>query len=131
MRRTGIVALVIAGFLAAAGCASSGARRAPVSTRNLIRADEIARVGATTALEAIQRLQPGMMVKQRGASSINFEDQAQITVYVDGSRLGGVEALSLIQAQSIVEIRFLSAAEATIKFGTGNSAGTIDITTRN
>lgn len=116
--------------LAAVACASAGGRKARLATHNVITADEIAHVGATTALEAIQRLQPRMLEKQRGPSSINFEDQAQIMVYVDGSRLGGIESLTLIQSAAIVEIRFLSASEATIRYGSGNAAGAIVITTR-
>jgi hypothetical protein len=112
-------------------CASSSSTpRAARSDRNVILADEIARVGASTALEAVQRLQPRMLEKQRGPSSINLEDQAQINVYVDGARMGGVEALSLIQAPAIVEIRYLSPSEATIRFGTGNAAGAIVVVTR-
>lgn len=116
--------------LLAVACTSAGARRTNLATRNLITADEIQRVGATTALEAIQRLQPRMLEKQRGPSSINFEGQAQIMVYVDGSRLGGIDTLTLIQSAAIAEIRFLSASEATIRYGTGNAAGAIVITTR-
>jgi len=112
------------------GCSSPSRQPGPLVTRNVITADENARVNASNALEAIQRLQPRMVVKQRGPSSINFENQAQIAVYVDGSRFGGVESLSLIQATSILEIRYLSASEATQRYGTGNSGGAIVITSR-
>jgi TonB-dependent Receptor Plug Domain len=123
------------GLLAAAcavigACSSPAARAGRPTTRNVILADEIARVGATNALEAIQRLQPRMLAKQRGPSSINFENQTQIAVYLDGTRFGGIETLSLIEATPILEIRFLSASEATFRFGTGNSGGAIVITTR-
>lgn len=128
--RTRVALLVAAFCVASVACTSPGARKANIATRNLITADDITRVGAATALEAIQRLQPNMLQKKRGPSSINFEDQAQIMVYVDGSRLGGIETLTLIQAAAIVEIRFLSASEATIRYGTGNAGGAIVITTR-
>jgi hypothetical protein len=111
-------------------CTSPGAQAARPATRNVILADDIARVGATNALEAIQRLQPRMLAKQRGPSSITFENQTQIAVYLDGTRFGGIETLSLIEATPILEIRFLSASEATFRFGTGNSGGAIVITTR-
>lgn len=111
-------------------CSSPGVQAGRPTTRNVILADDIARVGATNALEAIQRLQPRMLAKQRGPSSINFENQTQIAVYLDGTRFGGIESLSLIQATPILEIRFLSASEATFRFGTGNSGGAIVITTR-
>jgi hypothetical protein len=122
--------LFIAVCVISGGCTSPGRQARPLVSRNVIMADEIARVNATTALDAIQRLQPRMLTKQRGPSSINFEDQSQIVVYVDGTRYGGIDSLSLIQATSILEIRFLSASEATLKYGMGNSAGAIDITSR-
>ncbi len=112
------------------GCSSPGKHATPLASRNVITADEIAHVNATTAFEAIQRLQPAMLTKHRGPSSIHLEDQSQIVVYVDGTRFGGIESLNLIQATSILEIRFLSASEATFRFGTGNSAGAIVITSR-
>ena len=112
------------------GCTSPGRQASPLATRNVITADEIARVNATTALEAIQRLQPAMLTKHRGPTSFRNEAQSQINVYVDGSRFGGVGSLSLIEATSILEIRFLSAADATFRYGTGNSAGAIDIKSR-
>ena len=111
-------------------CSSPGAQPGKLGTRNVILPDDIARVGATNALEAIQQLQPRMLAKQRGPSSINFENQTQIAVYLDGTRFGGIETLALIQATPILEIRFLSASEATFRFGTGNSGGAIVITTR-
>jgi hypothetical protein len=116
--------------LAAGGCSSPGRQASAPATRNVITADEIARVNAATALEAIQRLQPAMLTKHRGPSSLHLEDQSQITVYVDGTRFGGVGSLSMIEATSILEIRFLSASEATFRYGTGNSAGAIDIKSR-
>jgi hypothetical protein len=119
----------LAALVLLVACASAGKSRSHAN-RDLITAGEIERVGATNALEAVQRLQPRMLVKQRGPSSINFEDQVQIAVYVDGSRMGGVEALPLIQAASILEIHYLSPSEAVIKYGTGNAGGAIVITTK-
>jgi hypothetical protein len=124
------LSLVAVACALVASCSSPGAKPGRPAIRNVILADEIARVGATNALEAIQRLQPRMLAKQRGPSSINFENQNQIVVYLDGSRFGGIETLSLIQAMPIIEIRYLSASEATIRYGTGNSGGAIVITTR-
>jgi len=129
MSRRGL-SLLAAACAVMGACSSPGARAGRPTTRNVILADDIARVGATNALEAIQRLQPRMLAKQRGPSSINFENQTQIAVYLDGTRFGGIETLSLIEATPILEIRFLSASEATFRFGTGNSGGAIVITTR-
>jgi TonB-dependent Receptor Plug Domain len=121
--------LVVASAMVA-GCSSSTRKASPVASRNVITADEIARVNAGNAYEAIQRLQPRMLAKQRGPSSINLESQSRILVYVDGTRFGGIESLSLIPATSILKIQFLSASEATFRYGTGNSAGAIEITSR-
>lgn len=122
--------LVAAVCMVVGGCSSAGRQRNAPAARNVITADEIARVNATNAFEAIQRLQPRMLAKQRGPSSINLENQSRVLVYVDGTRFGGIENLSLIQANSILKIEFLSASEATFRYGTGNSAGAIEITSR-
>ena len=42
---------------------------------------------------------------------------------------GGVEELRSIRAEHVVEIRYMSASEATTRFGTGYTGGLILVTT--
>lgn len=125
-------ALLVLAALAAlqAGCASAGSTsRSHVSrgfTPSTVLTDaEITRGGTRTAYEAIQRLRPWYLslTRARGASG-------ERAVYVDGIRLGGLETLRGIPASDVREVRSLDAREATLRFGTGHSAGAIVVVTR-
>jgi hypothetical protein len=50
-----------------------------------------------------------------------------VIVYVDGTRMGGVQELKRISAQEVREIRFLSASDAQQRYGTGHAAGAIQV----
>ena len=90
---------------------------------NLLTASDMSSVQVNTAYDAVQRLKPNFLVS-RGAS---FDRR---TVYLNGARLlGGVENLRAIEASSVRDIVFLSAIEATARFGTGNGAGALLVTT--
>jgi hypothetical protein len=51
-----------------------------------------------------------------------------VMVYVDGTRVGGVQELKRIPSQDVKEIRFLSASDAQQRYGTGHAAGAIQVT---
>jgi hypothetical protein len=56
--------------------------------------------------------------------------QSEIVVYLDGNRLGGVDELRGIGANTISSIAYLDAPSATIRYGTGHTQGAIVITTK-
>ena len=116
------------------GAAGSGAVKTSSTPArggaNVILETEIGPSGATNAMEAIRRLRPSML-RGRGSVSMDVGSSADlIVVYVDGIKAGGLEALTPISAISIQEIRFLSAADATTRFGTGTPSGAVLITTK-
>lgn len=97
---------------------------------NLIVEAEIAAAGVTNALEAVQRLRPTML---RGRASQGFSDtqsNSGIVIYVDGIQTGGVSTLANVSALNVKEIRFISAADATTRFGTGHPMGAILVSTK-
>ena len=122
--------LILATLAALVGCASAGSGSRShllrVSTPSTVLTEaEITRAGARTAYETIERLRPWYLslTRTRGASGGR-------AVYVDGMRLGGLDALHGIPSASVREIRTLDAREATTRFGTGPSAGAIVVVTR-
>ena len=138
MKRREVFALGAIVALAACGggggaAGASAARTAASSARgseNVIVAGEIAASCATNAMEAIRQLRPAML-RGRGSAGMEGGSSAdQIVVYVDNIKSGGLEALVPISAISIKEIRFLSAADATTRFGTGTPSGAILVTTK-
>lgn len=89
-----------------------------------------------SAYDIVRTLRPTMMTS-RGITTAASQSQsavreadASVKVYVNGMWYGGVESLATISANSVREIRWLSAVDATIRFGTGNVAGAIVVSTR-
>lgn len=113
----------------AAGCASAGggANAAPKrGARNVITAQEIQQLtGVSTAYEAVQRLRPQFL----NARSTVLGSGGTV-VYVNGMRRGGVNALQQVAANEVKEIRYISARDATTKYGSGLTQGVIEVTTR-
>jgi len=106
--------------------------------RNLITAEELASETEMTAYDAIRHLRPEMLTA-RGAGlsqgtltpGANASDAGQIMVYLnDGKMPGGIADLRTLPISGIKEIRFLTSADATQRFGTGNTAGAIVLSTR-
>ena len=108
----------------------------PKRRPNIISEEEIAALGGQlqTALGIVQRLRPAML-RTRGGNSSSQTDgntsmdavQGEIQVYLDNQKMGGLSALGDITLAQIREIRYMNASDATTLFGTGNSAGAIQI----
>jgi len=119
----------------AVGCASSGVAKSG-KNQNVITAEEVAQTSATNAYELIQHLRPNYL-RTRGAvhgspsaDGTNHLEAVDIVVYLNETKFGGTEQLRQITLSDIREIRYYSASEATTKWGTGNSAGAIQVLTR-
>lgn len=98
--------------------------RTPPRSPYLLSASEISGVKVNSAYDAIQRLKPNFLEGMRGQDFINR------VVYLDGTRLrGGLENLRMIEAASVRQVVFLSAIEASGRYGPGNGAGALLVTT--
>jgi hypothetical protein len=51
-------------------------------------------------------------------------------LYVDGGRRGGVTDLRSLRPAEIAQMDYMSASDATTRFGTGHSGGAVLVTTR-
>jgi hypothetical protein len=116
--------LLLLSACASAGSKSSTERR----DRNVITRDEIASSPEHSALNLIRSLRPGML-NERGKTSIANADPG-IVIFLDGQRFGDISSLDAMEANTIQEIRYLSAAQAQARFGTGYPQGVILITSR-
>lgn len=108
-------------------CASSGAR--PSRNSDLITAEEIEAASVSNAYDAVARLRPAFL-RGRGQSSIQTPGSDLPIVYVNGLRTGTIDHLRNIPAQDVQTIRFISATDATTRYGTGHTGGIIEVTTR-
>ncbi len=111
---------------------ASGPRPRDAATKgsaNVIIMAEIATSGASDAMQAIRLLRPAMLRGRNGSLNEN-SGGVDIIVYIDGMRAGSPNTLTNVSALTIKEIRFLSASDATTRFGTGHPLGAILVTTK-
>ena len=127
MSKLGRLALVAAALSGAAACAPA-IRRGGDPLSPVISREQIAALHATDALEVVKRLR-GQRLHVRGATSLIDPGTALATVYVDRMPIGPVTALRDIAASDLWEIRFLSAWDATTKYGGRHRGGVIEVTT--
>lgn len=121
----------ISGILLTAAVAACGASAPaqPRATRSVITAEEISSLNVTNAWEVIQHLRPDYL-RSRGSVSIRNQAAQFAVVYVNGMRAGGLDELRSVRAGDVANIRFISAADATTRWGTGHTGGVIEITTK-
>jgi hypothetical protein len=122
-------ALLIALSFAACGPPPPGGL-APVD-RDFIGRVEIddTKLPGWSAYDLILKLRP-QFLRNRGATSFRNTDSGEPAVYLDGVRYGKPESLKQISADQVQSVQFLSAADATTRFGTDNASGAILIQTR-
>lgn len=124
-----LVALLVVGC-SAGDRSASRSDGGDVITRETIDAS---RTSYSNAYQIVERLRPQWLRKRSGGGSnemgMNQEMEGDIVVYVDGTRIGGPQALRGIMADGVASIRFLNAAEAT-RYGTGHQHGAILVVTR-
>jgi hypothetical protein len=121
-------------MVAFAACASGGGASTALQNPNVISTEEIAASSASNAYEVIQRLRPNFL-RTRGAvhgtpGAANAVEMVDLVVYLNENRLGGSDQLRQVSTTDIREIRYFNSSEATTKWGTGHSAGAIQIVSR-
>ena len=122
-------------MVALTACASGGGgATAAKQNPNVISTEEIVESSAANAYEVIQRLRPNFL-RTRGAvhgtpGGANAMEMLDLVVYLNENRLGGSDQLRQISTNDIREIRYFNSSEATTKWGTGHSAGAIQVVSR-
>ena len=148
MRRD-IFAIAVAGTIAAS-CASSGSTgstnggdapppaasvqqsaTAPRTGGMVITAEQIAKTNARDAYEAILRTRPQLLRGKGAENPTSGDDSGTLpAVYLNDVSFGSIGMLRQIPAASIAEIRFISASDATTRWGTGHAYGVINVLTK-
>ena len=106
---------------------NDGERR--TSPNELLR-EEIFRDGEAdpTAYELIQRLRPNWL-RARGQVSLGSPEAAYALVYMNEVLFGGLMTLHQIPPSQIERMEFIRGIDASIRWGTGHTAGIISIVT--
>jgi hypothetical protein len=111
---------------AALAAAPLGAQR----RSSVITAEEIERVGpnAATAYDIVQSLRP-QWLRPRDIVMSNRPDEpvqaARVHVYLDDLDVGYLDYLKTIPAQSVLELRWLSANQAASRYGPTEGPGIV------
>jgi hypothetical protein len=117
----------IAGFfilLVIAGCAAGSGGSPEASSRgdrNYIPNDELRTLEPMSAYEAVRRLRPHWLIART---------PGEVQVHLDETRFGEAVSLQRISADQVREMRYMSASDATTRFGTGYPNGVILVVTR-
>ena len=106
------------------------ARRPATSLRDPITAADISRIRAASAYDAVVRLRAHFLGNRGVNSFMRPVQSTRPTVFVDGMEMGTIFELRTIPAGDVQEIRFLSGADAMIRYGDGYMAGVILVTTK-
>ena len=123
--------------LAVSACATSGdtssgeggqtAARAARGNLTLIVRAELKEFAGRSAYEAVETLNPRWL-RPRGRS-LN-SGPSYVRVVVDGTVRGELADLYRMSTDNIETMRYLSAPDATTRYGTGYIRGVIEVTTR-
>ena len=123
----GLSGLVVALLLWLVPLTGADGQRPDYDPHRITSLDIQANEGLRTALDAVRTLRP-QFLRTRPSGSMRNQEPVPIVVYVNGTRRGGIEALSQIQARAVVEIRWLSGNDATTRFGTNHESGALLVT---
>ncbi len=125
-----MTALLLAGIAVLAAPTAVEAQR---GDRNRLTAEEIAeKPEITNAYDAVRVLRPNFL-RVRSSGSWRTESGAGPgargpVVYLDEMRYGGVSDLRNLRVDELVEIRFITANEAIVRYGNGHEYGALLIT---
>lgn len=111
--------------LVASACGGTNSTQTGTTHRsaNTITAEEInGAPGIVTVYDAIQRLRPQWLTASH-ARTVGTQDE--LLVYLDTNRYGTLESLRGLPIGGVTELRYLSASEATNRYGTGHAGGAI------
>lgn len=121
----------------------TGNLRPKEPVRDLITREQIEASGVANVYDLVQSLHPEWL-RTRGVKSLTEGDRLEggmggtrviegtdsRLVYLDEARIGGLETLQQIPTTTVGSVRYLDAAAATYRWGTGHPHGAIWITSR-
>lgn len=96
-------------------------------SRNLLTNEDLAETAEMSLYNAIYRLRP-FWLRSRATSALQGPDP--VIVYVDNVRVGEAPYLRDMQVETVEEVRYVNAADATTRWGIGVAGGVILVTTK-
>ena len=119
--------LLAAAFMCACAANSNRASGRDRSDQSRITAAEVRSADPNlTLFDLISRTRPTWLVKRAGTA---VQGQTNVVVYRDDIRVGGPETLREIRLDIVASVRYLTASEASGRFGLNHQHGAILVTT--
>ena len=111
-------------------CSQTNSGGSPSPRRSsVISQEEIVSSTATTAYEVVRQLRSHWF-QARGPDLITVGGRRGARVAVDNAMRGGHDELTGIDVNNVWEIHFISASDATTRWGVGVSGGIIEVITK-
>lgn len=130
MRMKLLLILLVTLAIAGACQTTPGGERSARADPNRITLEELENLPVITAREAIQRLRPAWLRARVSTIRGGTGTRHSAGVFLDGMPRGGLEVLDEMDIREIGEMRFMSASDATNRYGTGYPGGVIEVFTR-
>jgi len=126
--RSGALFLIVASLASVSvGCAATGGNaRASGGGMDFLTGDRIRETSAQNLYAAIRQLRPNWL-STRSRSSIMFEGSNRPIVYVNGVQHGELRTMNSMHVNDVARVQFISAPNATTRWGTGHSGGVISV----
>ena len=118
--------LSVAALAVGMACAGAGGGASARIDRSVITQEQLGEQHYENLLEAVQMLRANWL-HDRGPDS--FVEPSRIWVYLDNTRLGGVQSLAQISTRYVSSVRKLNGIDATARWGIGHGAGVIAVMT--
>lgn len=124
-----LIGIAMSTMALAGGCAHRNGTQSDPRRPGVITRDQIERIHAVTALDAVQRFR-GDVLTRRAQSSVLLNKQLYPVVFLGSQLLGEIDELRNVSADGIEEIRFFDGTEALTRFGAQYGGGVIQIIPR-
>lgn len=131
--RSRLPLLALTLLISSGACYTRAASGAAGGSANLLTLESIEPYAHMTAYEIIERLRPEWLSARQAGAFLGGNarvGEGLVQVYLDDVRQSGVDELRTLEGRFLAEIRYLSSSDATMRFGTGHSAGAIMVTSR-
>lgn len=125
-RRISVLVLVLGGTACAA--ASSTTRPVRSASREVITAAEIVASRVQDVYQAVAQLRPEFL-RRRSLTMLQPYRTPEVLVFLDDVEFGTAESMRNIPLSRVRQIRYLTPAEASLRWGGQHPGGVIHVTT--
>jgi len=124
IRRSPLLVLLLLALAAACSTNAAGTR---ASRSDTITVDDLRAANSTNLYDAVRTIRPNWL---RARSPNSFQNQGQVQVYFDDTRVGGVESLRNLPMQGIAYLQWFDPITASARWGLDHEQGAIVVSTR-